>query len=37
MRIEIKRLNGDLIFAHDCENNSPATTLKAALKAGYSL
>lgn len=38
MKIEIKsKFDASVIFSHDCENNSLATTLAIAVKAGADL
>ena len=33
-KIELKRINGDIIFSHECENNSVAKTIEALRTSG---
>ncbi|MDD4730071.1 MAG: pentapeptide repeat-containing protein [Dysgonamonadaceae bacterium] len=33
-KIELKRINGDIIFSHECENNSVAKTIEAFRTSG---
>ena len=33
-KIELKRINGDIIFSHKCENNSVAKTIEALRTSG---
>ena len=34
-KIELKRTNGDVIFSHECENNSVAKTIEALRRTSF--
>ena len=34
-KIELKRINGDVIFSHECENNSVAKTIEALRRTSF--